>query len=234
MLFTPVFMALTAWQSFASGVVIERAEKAPETVSIETAEKAPETVSIETAEKAPETVAIEKAEKALELPCVYPEQISALSELLDQLQANTEVPKRIVLPAVPQELATRPHECVPKTLHEQYVDAVIRISKEHSMMDVFEDQTMTHAVNNRGLAVFDKRGRKCPEIRDHALNRMKDYSCDSAQNPDKCRYCSNTISFNMVLICLACAAKMSWESPLCCAAAASTFWSAYTQVCLYK
>ncbi|KAG5920804.1 hypothetical protein E4U42_006063 [Claviceps africana] len=205
MLFAPVFVALTAWQSFAAAA------------------------------------AIEKAENDTESTCAYPSQLVALSQTLDHLQQKVPEGERIVLPHIPLDNLARPFECVHDTLHEVYVEAVDRLSKQQNTMEAleaqinaFEAQMNPDTHQTRDLVVLEKRIRDCQDMKSHAFGSIKQYSCNSARNPDQCRVCASAISINLALVCVACISKLNRESKYCCAAAVSTFFTGYTQVCLYR
>ncbi|KAG5995661.1 hypothetical protein E4U52_007956 [Claviceps spartinae] len=199
MLFTPVVIALTAWQSLASAAAIE---------------------------KVPET-------------CVLAPHVAALVQNMDFLQANVSASERITFPPIPVEYFLDPKLCLPSGLYEQFVDPVIAYSKEHKLLENFDD--LMAQTSNQGTSQprsldggLEKRIRSCPQMKDAAISKTHMYSCDSAPHPDKCRSCTTFISVGLVSSFLACASKMNRESVFCCASAASVFTSAYTQVCLYK
>ncbi|KAG5962213.1 hypothetical protein E4U56_003449 [Claviceps arundinis] len=199
MLFTPVIIALTAWQSLVSAAAIE---KVPE-------------------------------------PCVLAPHVAVLVQNMDFLQANVSASERITFPPIPVEYFLDPKLCLPRGLYEQFLDPVIAHSKEHKLLEKFDDlmaQTSHQGTSQpRSLDVgLEKRIRNCPQIKDAVVAQTHAYSCDSAAHPDKCRSCTAFISAGLVSGFLACAAKMNHESVFCCASAASVFASAYTQVCLYK
>ncbi|KAG6106906.1 hypothetical protein E4U31_000495 [Claviceps sp. LM219 group G6] len=199
MLFTPVIIALTAWQSLVSAAAIE---------------------------KVPET-------------CVLAPHVAALVHNMNFLQANVSASERITFPPIPVEYFLDPKLCLPSGLYEQFVDPVIAHAKEHKLLEKFDDlmaQTSDQGTSQpRSLEVgLEKRIRNCPQMKDAAVAQTHVYSCDSAPHPDKCRSCTNFITMNLVLGCLACASKMNHESIFCCASTASVFATAYTQVCLYK
>ncbi|KAG5995660.1 hypothetical protein E4U52_007955 [Claviceps spartinae] len=199
MLFTPVVIALTAWQSLASAAAIE---------------------------KVPET-------------CVLAPHVAALVQNMDFLQANVSASERINFPPIPVEYFLNPKLCLPSGLYEQFVDPVIAHAKEHKLLEKFDD--LMAQTSNQGTSQprsldggLEKRIRNCPQMKDAAVAQTHVYSCDSAPHPDKCRSCTNFITMNLVLGCLACVSKMNHESIFCCASTASVFATAYTQVCLYK
>ncbi|KAG6212219.1 hypothetical protein E4U09_003474 [Claviceps aff. purpurea] len=199
MLFTPVVIALTAWQSLASAAAIEKAPEA----------------------------------------CVLASHVLALVETMDFLQANASASERIAFPSIPEMYFTEAQPCMPPALYDQFLDPVIKYSKENKLLEKFDDlmaQPLDQGTSQpRSLDVgLEKRIRNCPQMKDAALSQTHVYSCDSAPHPDKCRSCTNFISMNLLLGCLACAAKMNHESLFCCASTASVFATAYTQVCLSK
>ncbi|KAM5521182.1 hypothetical protein FOXYSP1_15072 [Fusarium oxysporum f. sp. phaseoli] len=131
------------------------------------------------------------------------------------------------LPEIPTTYINDPTACIPESLFDQYFEPIVAISKEQNLLESFDAEK----VHGRDLEV---RARNCPQIKDAALGRVHSWSCDSAPHPSSCRSCANFSSINFVAACVACAAKANQESIFCCAAAATTFATYYSQVCLEK
>ncbi|KAG6001171.1 hypothetical protein E4U21_004629 [Claviceps maximensis] len=197
MLFTPIVIALTAWQSLASATDVPNDGQKD--------------------------------------GCISALQLEAVADTLTQIQVDVEESERIVLPAIPKK-----YTCLPSSISDPYVENVIRLAKDQNLVEKFEKQLRTpppgrHTTQARDLThSLDKRIRSCPEMKQSAIDYQKIWSCDAAQNPDHCRSCSGHIATNLIFACVACAAKMNYEAPFCCVAAASVFVTAYTQVCLTK
>ncbi|KAG6006073.1 hypothetical protein E4U54_000242, partial [Claviceps lovelessii] len=210
MLYTPIVIALTAWQSLAAAAAVKNAAPAA---------SAPATAT------APES-------------CVQAHHLMALTHTLDHLQADVKPSDRLRLPQIPPKYYFEPQTCLPESLHQLFVEPIIQLSKEQNMVEKLDSLLQTpppgyHASQARDVAVrLDKRIRDCPQMRDSAIATQNVWSCDSAKNGDDCRSCAAIISFNLVFACAACTAKLNHESLFCCAAAASTFVTGYTQVCL--
>ncbi|KAF4336040.1 hypothetical protein FBEOM_10095 [Fusarium beomiforme] len=157
--------------------------------------------------------------------CLTLSHIQALGQTLTHLNATADYQ----LPEIPTTYINDPKACIPESLFDQYFEPIVAISKEQKLLESFDGDKL----HSRDLEVF-KRARDCPQIKDATLNRVHSWSCDSAPHPGSCRSCANFSSINFVAACVACAAKANQESIFCCAAAATTFATYYSQVCLSK
>ncbi|KAJ3548846.1 hypothetical protein NM208_g807 [Fusarium decemcellulare] len=157
--------------------------------------------------------------------CITLSHIQALSQTFTGLSNSTAY----ALPAVPEEYITNPSACVPESLYNLYFEPIVEIAKQE---DLLSNLDKVLAVG--GDAGLHKRARNCPQIKDAAIQKSHSFSCDSAPHPDACRSCANFSTVNFVASCVACAAKANQESVFCCAAAATTFATYYSQVCLSK
>ncbi|KAF5254878.1 hypothetical protein FANTH_374 [Fusarium anthophilum] len=155
--------------------------------------------------------------------CITLSHLQALGHTFTNLNATGDYK----LPEIPSTYINDPTACIPESLFDQYFEPIVAISKEQNLLESFDAEK----VHSRDLEV---RARNCPEIKDAALGRVHSWSCDSAPHPSSCRSCANFSSINFVAACVACAAKANQESIFCCAAAATTFATYYSQVCLEK
>ncbi|KAF6515935.1 hypothetical protein HZS61_004676 [Fusarium oxysporum f. sp. conglutinans] len=155
--------------------------------------------------------------------CITLSHLQALGQTFTNLNATGDYK----LPEIPTTYINDPTACIPESLFDQYFEPIVAISKEQNLLESFDAEK----VHGRDLEV---RARNCPQIKDAALGRVHSWSCDSAPHPSSCRSCANFSSINFVAACVACAAKANQESIFCCAAAATTFATYYSQVCLEK
>ncbi|KAJ4176351.1 hypothetical protein NW767_015077 [Fusarium falciforme] len=160
--------------------------------------------------------------------CISLSHIQALGQTFDWLNANST--SDAILPAVPDKYINAPSECIPESLYDLYFEPIVAMAKKEDLLSNLNELLPfvggEHSVH--------KRARKCPEIQDAALKKASSLSCDSAPHPSACRSCASFSTINFVASCVACSAKANQESVFCCAAAATTFATYYSQVCLDK
>ncbi|KAJ4328742.1 hypothetical protein N0V84_000745 [Fusarium piperis] len=160
--------------------------------------------------------------------CISLSHIQALGQTFDWL--NTNSTSDAALPAVPEQFINAPSDCIPESLYDLYFEPIVELAKKEDLLanldSVLDFVGGEHSIH--------KRQRNCNEIEDAAKKKANSYSCNSAPNPSACRSCTNFSTVNFVAACVACAAKANQESIFCCAAAATTFATYYTQVCLSK
>ncbi|KAL2679183.1 hypothetical protein Neosp_009946 [[Neocosmospora] mangrovei] len=160
--------------------------------------------------------------------CISLSHIQALGQTFDWLNANST--SDASLPAVPEQFINAPSECIPESLYDLYFEPIVEMAKKEDLLanldSVLEFVGGEHSIH--------KRARNCPQIKDAALKKASSFSCNSAPHPSSCRSCANFSGINFVAACVACAAKANQESVFCCAAAATTFATYYSQVCLEK
>jgi hypothetical protein len=137
------------------------------------------------------------------------------------------------LDAIRQE---HPRACAPEGLIQAVADVMIKVGTEHDFesklaeMEAFQPERTTPA-----HSLLDKRARSCPEVRDDTKAKAySSWSCNSALHPDKCRSCTNFVSFLFAGNIGVCLAKNPEEGFPCCAVAATQFLSKYTQDCLER
>ncbi|KAG5985945.1 hypothetical protein E4U43_005784 [Claviceps pusilla] len=206
MLFTPVVIAFTAWQSLAAAAAVENA--------------APAAPAPETCVQAHHLMALTHTLDHLQADVKPSERLR-----LPQIPPKYYFEPQTCLPESLSELFVEP---IIQLSKEQNM-----IEKLDSLLQT--PPPGYHASQARDVvARLDKRIRNCPQMRDSAIATQSVWSCDSAKDADACRSCAAVISFNLVFACTACASKMNHESLFCCAAAASTFVTGYTQVCLRR
>ncbi|CVL09369.1 uncharacterized protein FMAN_15523 [Fusarium mangiferae] len=157
--------------------------------------------------------------------CITLIHLQALGQTVTNLNATGDYK----LPEIPTTYINDPTACIPESLFDQYFEPIVAISKEQNLLESFDAEKL----HSRDLEVFS-RARNCPQIKDATLSRVNSWSCNSAPHPASCRSCTNFSTLNFVAACVACAAKANQESIFCCAAAATSFATYYSQVCLGK
>jgi hypothetical protein len=160
--------------------------------------------------------------------CISLSHVQALGQTYNLLTSNNTQSDGLALPAIPDEYINSPAACIPESLFDKYFEPIVAISKEESLLSNLDNVLSIHDT------AIHKRARSCPEIKSAAQQKASSLSCNSAPHPSACRSCANFSSINFVAACVACAAKANQESIFCCAAAATTFITYYSQVCLEK
>ncbi|KAM5344018.1 hypothetical protein ACJ41O_012555 [Fusarium nematophilum] len=164
--------------------------------------------------------------------CISLSHIQALGQTFGLLTDNaTSVASTFSLPAVPEEFINEPSACIPESLYDLYFEPIVAIAKQEDLLSNLDAVLVAVGADT---PLHERAGRSCAEIRDAAKNKVSSFSCSSAPHPGSCRSCTNFATVNFVAACVACAAKANQESIFCCAAAATTFATYYSQVCLEK
>lgn len=167
--------------------------------------------------------------------CISLSHVQALGQTYNLLTSNTSHSGDVaLLPAIPDEYVDSPATCIPESLFDQYFEPIVDIAKEENLLSNLDKVLAMEGIAGRDIAGLFKRARTCPQIKTATQQKANSFSCNSAPHPSACRSCANFSGINFVAACVACAAKANQESVFCCAAAATTFLTYYSQVCLEK
>ncbi|KAH6886921.1 hypothetical protein B0T10DRAFT_490498 [Thelonectria olida] len=166
--------------------------------------------------------------------CISLSHVQALGQTFNLLTSNTTQSNELALPAIPDEYLNSPAACIPESLFDKYFEPIVAISKEENLLSNLDKVLSMEGIAVSDIPALHKRARSCPQIKSATEQKANSFSCNSAPHPSACRSCANFSSINFVAACVACAAKANQESIFCCAAAATTFLTYYSQVCLEK
>ncbi|KAF7545230.1 hypothetical protein G7Z17_g9334 [Cylindrodendrum hubeiense] len=166
--------------------------------------------------------------------CINLSHLQALSQTYEALGLNSTGVHDFIVPQIPESYLNSPSDCIPESLYDRFFEPIVAISKQENMLANLDAVLALDVVATSTVPSIHQRARNCPQIKDAAIAKSHSFSCNSAPHPNSCRSCTNFSSVNFVVACVACAAKANQESIFCCAAAATTFATYYSQVCLSK
>ncbi|KAK7414542.1 hypothetical protein QQX98_006569 [Neonectria punicea] len=166
--------------------------------------------------------------------CINLSHLQALSQTYELLNINRTEANNFVMPHIPDTYLDSPSDCIPESLYDKFFEPIVAISKQEDMLANLDAVLALDVVATTSIPSIHQRARNCPQIKDAAIAKSHSFSCNSAPHPNACRSCTNFSSVNFVVACVACAAKANQESIFCCAAAATTFATYYSQVFLSK
>ncbi|KAH7175204.1 hypothetical protein EDB81DRAFT_769426 [Dactylonectria macrodidyma] len=165
--------------------------------------------------------------------CINLSHLQALGQTYEVLNVNKTEANNFVVPHIPDTYLNSPSDCIPESLYDKFFEPIVALSKKEELLANL-DAVLALDVVATSVQSIHQRARNCPQIKDAAIAKANSLSCNSAPHPNACRSCANFSAVNFAVACVACAAKANQESIFCCAAAATTFATYYSQVCLEK